>query len=154
MAANTANRETARDALTALFTAALVGAGKPVQAVYGYQASDFDGQSPVVVVLSSGVYRMRYTLKSTRYKSFFNLEVIVFVADAISDDSWTDANVEDKLDEVEKEIADVLADNRFNNSKWSDIRMSDEGSQILPANVGGDSYKMEVIPIIAEVIDG
>ena len=48
------NRETVRDALGTLLSAALVGTGKPAQAFYGYMVGDFAGQSPVVVLTSSG----------------------------------------------------------------------------------------------------
>ncbi len=153
--ANAANRETVRDALTALLSSALTGTGNPVQSVYGYHISEFgaDGfESPVVLVLSNGSQRERRGLGSQVYRTFFQLSVLVFVSDAIAAESWTDANVEDRLDLIEKEIADVLAENR-STASWQDIKHAPAPTTILPAKLGGHSYKMETIPVIVEVHD-
>ena len=99
--ANAANRETVRDALTTLLSTALTGVGNPVQSVYGYHISEFGGdgfESPVVLVLSNGSRRERRGLGTQVYRTFFQLSVLVFVSDAIAAESWTDANVEDRLD--------------------------------------------------------
>lgn len=152
MSANATNRETGRDALAGLLSTALVGTGLPAQAVYGYQKSDFEGQSPVVVVLSAGTRRQRFGVGTQKYRSWFAYEVLVFVADADEAVSWTDADVEDRLDLIEKEIADVVADNR-STTNWDDLKHDEGFGQILPAVVGGKPYKMEIIRLIAEKHD-
>lgn len=157
MAANAANRETVRDALTTLLSTALTGIGNPVQSVYGYHVSEFGGEgfeSPVVLVLSSGSQRERRGLGNQKYRTFFQLEILVFVSDAISAESWTDANVEDRLDLIEKEIADVIAENRSSPGVWDDLKhVPGNYTNIVPAKLGGHSYKMETIPVIVEVQD-
>lgn len=154
--ANAANRETVREALTALLSSALTGVGNPVQAVYGYHISEFGGdgfESPVVLVLSSGSQRERRGLGHQVYRTFFRLELLVFVSDARVAESWTDAEVEDRLDLIEKEIADVLAENR-STASWHDIKhVPGNFTNIVPAKLGGHSYKMEMIPVIVEVHD-
>lgn len=152
MSANTTSRETVRDALAALLATALVGTGLPVQAVYNYQVSDFGEKSPVVLVLSGGAKRKRHGLGTAKWHSWLRLEVLVFVAEASITESWTDQNVDDILDDIEKRIADVIADHRASAS-WSYIEFADEGSRILPARTGGKSFKLEAIPVIAEVVD-
>lgn len=152
MSANAANRETGRDALTALLSAALVGVGLPAQAVYGYQKSDFEGQSPVVVVLSAGTRRQRFGMGTEKYRSWFGYEILNFVADADAAAGWTDADVEDRLDLLEKEIADVIADNRVT-ANWDDLKHDEGASQIVPALVGGKPYKLEILRVWAEKHD-
>lgn len=154
--AEAANRETARKAFAALLTTALTGSGKPVQSVYDKHVSEFGGagfESPVVLVLSSGSQRERRGLGSKKYRTFFRLEVLAFVSDAISAESWTDADVEDRLDLIEKEIADVIAENR-STANWNDLKhVPGNFTNIVPAKLGGHSYKMETIPVIVEVHD-
>ena len=121
MTANTCNRETVRDAFAALLNTALVGTGLPVSVVYGYPIGKI-AQTPTVCVASSGTARQRAGIGDSRWNSYFVLEVFTFVADA-DGSSWTEANVEDQLDLIDKKIADCVADNR-NNANWNDIRFS------------------------------
>lgn len=153
--ADAATRETVRKALAGLLEAALVGTGLPVESVYDRHVSEFGAsgfESPVVLVLSGGSQRERRGLGSQVYRSFFRLDVLVFVSDAISAESWTDADVEDRLDLIEKQIADVLAENR-STTNWQDIKHETGFTNIVPAKLGGHSYKMETIPVIVEVHD-
>jgi hypothetical protein len=121
MSANTCNRETVRDAFAALLNTALVGTGLPVSVVYGYPIGKIT-QTPTVCVASSGTARQRAGIGDSRWNSYFVLEVFTFVADA-DGSGWTEAQVEDQLDLIDKEIADCVADNR-NNANWNDIRFS------------------------------
>lgn len=155
--ANAATRETVRKALAALLTTALTGSGNPVQSVYDRHVSEFGGdgfESPVVLVLSGGSQRERRGLGNQVYRSFFRLEVLVFVSDAITAESWTDADVEDRLDLIEKELANVIAENRANPGVWHDLKhVPGNFTNIVPAKLGGHSYKMETISVIVEVHD-
>jgi hypothetical protein len=119
MAANTVNRETVRDAFAALLNTALVGAGLPVSVVYAYPIGKID-QTPTVCVASSGTARQRAGIGDSRWNSYFVLEVFTFVRDADAAGSWTEAQVEDQLDLIDKEIADCVADNRVN-VNWNNI---------------------------------
>jgi len=154
VAANASNREAVRDAFASLLATALVGVGLPVKAVYGYQAGDFGGKSPVVLVMSNGSRRERHGVGTLLYRTYHRLLVLVFVADAISGQSWTDNDVEDRLDLIEKMIADVVADNR-KTANWEHLEHDASFSSIAPALLGdGHTYKLEMINVIAEVFDG
>lgn len=103
------NRETVRDAFTALLSTALVGTGLPAQAVYGYQVGDFGSQSPVVVVSDAGSMRSVMTGLGSRAEFLFNIFVFVLYTDG---SSWNEDDAEDALDAIEKIIADVLDANQ------------------------------------------
>lgn len=148
-----ANREAARDALATLLTAALVGTGKPVQAVYNYRLGKFSA-SPVVMVLSGGSYRKPRGMSSTKYENFFYLTVMVWIADADAASGWTELDVEDKLDDIENRIAQVIADNR-KTANWEDIQHKPgEPSVILNAvTKAGQPYVLEQISLEVKVYD-
>lgn len=144
-----ASREIVRDALSALLNTALVGAGRPCQAFYGYPVADFQGQSPIVVVSSAGSERDQLTL-STRRKSFFYLNIIIFVLYADAASNWTEANAEDALDTIESVIDETIAANLTNGTTWSDLGY-DGRTRTGNATIGGTQYRYEVIPVRAEV---
>ncbi len=143
------NPETIRDAIATLLENALTGTGKPVQAVYNYEAADFSGQSPVIVVVSAGDDFERRTV-GARFRGNVYLDVMSFVLYA--DSSWTPANCEDRLNLVKKEILDTLFDdaNQFTSSRSI---YTDGRSTISPANVGGADYRMEITPLRVQVFD-
>jgi hypothetical protein len=150
MAANSTNRETVRDAFVALLTSGLVGSGKPVQAVYGYQTGDFNSQSPVVVVSSSGSEREKFTLKAQRSLLYFNIFVFVLYSDKAD---WGEDDAEDAVDLIEKEIADLVRDNR-QTANWTDLQL--EGRSLLSSlrmTLGGEEYRLETMTVRMEVID-
>lgn len=120
MSANTVNRETVRDAFATLLGTALVGTGKPVSVVYNYPIGKIE-QTPTVLVASGGTARQSLGIGDTKkFNSYFVLEVFTFVRDADTAGSWTEAQVEDQLDLIDKYIADCVADNRVN-TNWNNI---------------------------------
>jgi hypothetical protein len=141
------SRETVRDALTTLLQTALVGSGKPAQAVYGYQVGDFGGQSPVVVVTSGPVERMRRGLGAC-WHTTATLMVYVFVAYAAT--GWTEANAEDALDTIEALIADVVLANG-STANWNGM-VYDGPTQVDGLAIGGVEYRREVIELRCEVL--
>lgn len=144
------NRETVRDALTSLLTTALVGTGKPCQAVYGYQVADFQGLTPVVAVSSAGSAHPHMTHQGNRATLYFNIYIFVLYSDANT--GWTEADAEDRLDLIEKTIAETLEANRRYDGYWQGIDFADR-SQVdsVPAGIGGDEYRREIIPVVVEV---
>ena len=100
------SRATARKGLANLLTTALVGTGKPAQAVYAYQVGDFAGQSPVVVVSSGPMLRLRDTLGEC-YRSRFELRIYTFVLYADPASNWTESDAEDALDTIEAAIEEI-----------------------------------------------
>jgi len=76
MTSNVTDRSVMRKKFAGLLEDALVGSGKPVKVVYDYQVGDFRGESPVIVVTSTGTARGSSTV--TGVTEFF-LEVHTFI---------------------------------------------------------------------------
>lgn len=155
MAANTTNRETVRDALAALLNTALVGVGLPVSVVYGYPIGVID-QTPTVCIASSGTARQRAGIGDTRWNSYFVFDIFSFVRDADAANGWTEAQVEDQLDLIDKEIADCIADNRAN-ANWLNISYSLDNEAVpSPSEIFTDTergYKVEVTTVFIQRMD-
>ena len=140
------NRETARDALATLLNTAMVGTGKPCQAVYNYRTSDFGGQSPVLVVSSAGSNRMRLTGEGSRVRFYFQIDIFVLYNDL---STWTEDLAEDRLDLIEATLAGVLDSNQ-RYTPWEALDYADQ-SQRIDVVVGGVEYVRETVTILAEV---
>lgn len=142
------NRELARDALAALIDAALAGSGKPVQAVYGYLVSDLAGQSPVVCVTSAGSRRVSLTGMGSRAEFLLRVDVFVLYNDQAG---WTEADAEDRLDEIEAGIASLVDANQTR-APWAALTYAEPSNRTQAvAVVGGESYAWEQITLRAEV---
>lgn len=144
----TQNRETARDALVTLLSAALTGAGNPCQAVIGHKpgADDIAGRSPLVSVQSAGTERLRFTAAGTRPNFYFQLDTWVLLKAT----GWTKANAEDTLDEIEQTIAQVVEDNQAT-ANWGALDY-DGRSTIMDVAFDGVPYIREVILIKVAVL--
>ncbi len=142
------SRATVRQALAGLLEAALVGSGKPAQAVYGYQVGDFAGQSPVVVVASGPMERTRRGFGPC-WHSKATLLVYVFVAYAAAG-GWTEEDAEDALDAIEAAIADVVLANS-SNATWDGLTY-EEPTEPDGIAIGGVEYRREVIRLRCEVV--
>lgn len=147
----TANRETGRDALVSLLTTALVGTGKPAQAIYGYLVGDFKSQSPVVVVASDGTEEDQRAVTSRKENEFFYTIHTFTIFAQKGNSSWTEAHVEDRLDLLEKTIRETIADNR-STANWAFIEI-DGRTTVDNVLVAGEEYRHEVIPVRMEVYD-
>ena len=152
MAGDAVNRETLRDAFVALLDTALVGSSLPVQAIYGYQVGDFQDQSPVVVVTSGGSERDKKQIGSSLWHTWITLYIHVFVVYAIEGTAWGEDDAEDRLDLIDKEIADVVMDNATN-AKWDNLEF--EGpTETGVVDVGGSEYRYEVIGVRVRKLNG
>jgi hypothetical protein len=143
------SRQPARAGLATLLETALVGTGLPVQAVYAYQVGDFQGQSPVVVVTSGPMERIRDTMGEC-YRSRFNLMVYVFVLYADPGTAWGEDDAEDALDAIEALIADVLLTNT-RTANWTRLEYSG-ATDVDAVVIGGVEYRRELITLTAEVL--
>ena len=154
MPANSYNRKTARQAVAALFEAALVGTGKPCEAFYRYRVGDFAGKSPVGVLMSSGSKRPKISVGVSALREItLYFDLYIFVAYADQSTGWTDENSEDKLDDVEKLVAEVVADHERNSGNWEALTMGDRSETAEIVSVfGGMSYRREVFPLEMRLI--
>ena len=140
------NRETVRDAMAALLNTALVGTGLPVQAVYAYRVGDLGGQSPVVVVSSAGSERPRMTAAGGRTTVLLQVDVFVLYSD---EGTWGEDDAEDRLDLIEKTIAETLHDNQVT-TNWQAVDYAAR-SERVDVEVGGLEYAREMILLRVEV---
>ena len=144
------NRETKRDALVTLLTAGMVGSGKPAQAVYGYLVGDFGGLSPVVVVASSGSEREQRAVTS-RQKNTFYFTVYSFVLYAENGTDWGEDDCEDRIDLLEKTIAEIISDNR-STTNWAFLEI-DGRSEVDSVLIAGSEYRREAMSLVMTVYD-
>lgn len=148
---NVTNRETVRDAFVALISSSMVGAGKSLYAVYGYQpdGEELKGKSPVMWV-SSGPTTRDYRSVTQRKKTEFTL----IVQSAVRLDAASNpAAVEDRLDKIEKAFADVFMDeDNTQTANWEmmEIDQSTPGYMV----VGGNEYRVEITPVRIVTYDG
>jgi hypothetical protein len=150
MTVTVTNVETIRDEIAAFLNTDLVGAGLPAQAVYNYARNDFDGASPVVLVVSNGDDFRRHS-NTERVKGSIYLQVLIFVLYKDAESSWTEADCEDRLNLVKKTTLESIFNNQFTAARSIFI---DGRSTINPANVGGEDYQMETVPLRIELFNG
>lgn len=143
----TGNRETSRDQLATLLEDELMTNLGIVQAVYNRKVGDLQGQSPVVAVLSAGTGRPPTTFGVNSAE--FHYEIQIWVIYAATD--WTEANAEDRLDLIEKEIAEVIEDNDVLAGVWDNIEYAGRSTVADVTTSGGVPYVLERIPIMVEV---
>ena len=152
MAANSLNRKGMRKALGALLSTALVGSGKPAQAVYDHLTYDFLNQSPVVVIAPVSTRRKIGVVGVTQRDTTVNLNIYVFVAYAsVDSNTYTEAESTDLLDDIEKAIADVLIDSTTRTTPvdgvaWDKAEQREDTS-IEEFVIGGMAYWRELIPV-------
>lgn len=160
MASNAKSRKLARDYLAVLLNAALVVADEQAKAVYNYQKGVLRN-SPEVMVVSAGSKRRKIGAGNAKYISDARLAVKNHVRDADADLSWTELDVEDTLDLLEKAVSDVVMDNRSEaqnaNVPWANLYLESQdgpfSSIVHVTDEGGNSYYRETILVIAEMHD-
>lgn len=140
------SREGARKAFAALLDTALVDTNI-VEAVYDYQVGDFDGKASTVVVTSGGIMRVQQSF-GTCWHNTYRLDCYLFVLYADPDSSWTEADAEDKIDDIEAAFADVVMTGT--NDAWDGTPEYAEQTALAVVQVGGVSYRRELISILLE----
>ena len=140
------SREGARKAFAALLDTALVDTNI-VEAVYDYQVGDFDGKASTVVVTSGGIMRVQQSF-GTCWHNTYRLDCYLFVLYADPDSNWTEADAEDKIDDIEAAFADVVMSGT--NDAWNGTPEYAEQTALGVVQVGGVSYRRELISILLE----
>lgn len=136
MTADSASREDVRNKVADLLDAALVPG--LVDRLYRYESDNVETGSKhaAIAVVSGGTKRQASGINDQRWRNVFLVQVLVFVdkANVLVENqggsNWTSLDVENKLDRLDKAIADVIANNR-GNSAWSFIDYADEYSTIV-----------------------
>lgn len=136
-------RKTIREAFEDLLAAGVTAA----QATYDFPTTDFSGQSPIVSVASSGSMRPRFSLQGASGKVY--LDVYVFVRYPEASEAVGAADVEDYLDTIESQIAQVVADNQ-KTANWDAIDY-DGRSDVETIQLDGPAFRRERIPLVFTV---
>jgi len=143
MAMTMADRQAIREA----FATALAAAIPDYQEVIGHTVQDFGGKTPVATVLSAGSDRPPMTMEGGRTTFFLSLNNWVLYSS--EEDSWTEQDAEDKMDDLERQVAEFVHSNRRTTS-W-DYLAYDSRSIIRTIPIGGDMYLHEQFSIRVEV---
>jgi len=144
---STTSRATIRDAVAAMLITALTGVGKPVQTVYAYQRSQLGGASPIVTVTSGGTERRAIAYGEDMPRFYLTLTTFVLHSDPAA--SWTEANAEAKLDEVEALISATLIANQ-ETATWQNIQYAARSTVETVMSLDGFVYRREMTPILVE----
>lgn len=140
------SREVARKAFAGLLDTALVDSGI-AQAVYDHQVGDFGGASSVVVVTSGGIMRERQSF-GTCWANAYMLDCYLFVL--YSATGWTEADAEDKIDDLEAAFADVVMSGT--DAAW-DQMVYEETTSLGVVSIGGVPYRRELIRVRLEKME-
>jgi hypothetical protein len=117
--------------------------------VLAYQANDFSGLSPTIVVTSAASERERATMQGSVAIFVYHLHVFVaFAADG--EVGYTDSDAEDLIDQVEREIAQFV-DRTQRTAEWHALAYSRASDAGTPASIGGIEYRHEVIALAVSV---
>lgn len=145
---NFQSRELVRDELVTLFAAT----GKWAE-VYGYfpAVTEVAGKSPVLIIRSRGT-QQRMAGRVTNPASYRFL-LSSFVLAYTDNGTWSSADAEDKLDELDTEIRQVIRDNA-NLTNADVLRFDEGGSQVIDTIIEGQPYIVETRTIIAELVRG
>lgn len=122
--------------------------GDLVQAVYDHKVGDLAGQSPVVVVLSLGSERERETYRGWLARFYFSVQVWVLYASG----GWTEADAEDRLDEIEMAIAEYVNLNQREIGFWEALSFEGRSEALEVTPLGGEPYLVERFTLSALVV--
>ena len=147
---NIPNRKQVRDILASVIR----GAGTDYQVVYPYQNDDLGGQSPVLRIMSSASNRPVSTFQGAFATFGFTLQSLVLYRDEQGTSAWTPDLAEDKLDDLEHQLAHV-----FLFSEWPQTGLIKSiqyaaNTHIRRDVIQGKTYLAEYIPINVEAFYG
>lgn len=140
----TANRKSLRAALRSFLASNVSSA----QAVYAYGKSKFDGQSPVICITSAASERERITMQGSSLAA--TLDIHTFVIHRSPDDSWTEENAEDALDDIEQQIAQAIDLQPTRAGAWGLLKYAGPSDAREVLKIEGVDYLHEVITVEAQ----
>jgi hypothetical protein len=144
------NRKLIRDEIKALFNA-YVGTGQPIAAAYNHRPSPTEviGISPILYVTGFGTGRRFETLHTNPTTHRFLLSVMVMEYDRDASPQWFSEDAEDKLDDIEVIIAQVIRDSAGSLTKADTMNFESGLSTVESRMVEGQLYIVETRSLIA-----
>jgi len=143
------SREAVRDELGTLFTA-----DGSWQEVYNHFPSvdEIKGKTPVLIIRSRGTQQDMANLNTN--PATYRLLLSSWVLAYSSSDGWTSANAEDKLDELDKVLRQVIRDNAGGGSNADLYRFEPGMSQVDDVIIEGIPYIVETRAILVDLVNG
>lgn len=131
------------------FLAKLIrGGGTGYVEVYPFENDDLEGQSPVLRIMSGTSFREPISFQGATCTLGFTLQSLVLYID--EENSWTPEKAEDKLDDLEHQLATVLLNTELpKQGQIKSIKQS-AASRIRKDVIQGKTYLTEYIPIEVE----
>ena len=144
------SREAVRDELATLFTT-----NGSWQGVYGYfpSAKDTIGQTPLLFIISKGT---KQRISKNLWDNFtsYQFEFQNYILADKDSDNWDSADAEDKLDELDKVLRQLIFNNMGSMTTANSLEFDDGFSKREDVNVGGSPYIRETRIIIANLNAG
>lgn len=143
------SRELVRDELAALFVA-----NGSWQNVYhqGASLNSFSGKSPILIIRSRGTAQEFANLENnpTSYRFLLSSWVLAYRAS----DSWDNTEAEDKLDELDKVVRQVIRNNAGSMTTANILYFEEGMSQVDDVIIEGLGYIVETRAVIAHLSRG
>lgn len=163
MTADAANRWDVIQTFVGLANTAMLDC---VDDIFDYEEANIESRTSLMI-LAGGTKRQKSGINDTRWRNKFLIEVLVFVekANTLTDiqggTNWTSRDVEKKLADVDKALADLVANNRAN-AGWSFIDFADDYSTIVegrsrpyePPESQQTNYKIESYTLVVDYVEG
>ena len=144
------SREAVRDELVTLFTN-----NGSWQEVYGYapDLNEVIGKTPILIIRSEGTSQ-RMEGDETNPASY-QFAITTWVLAYSEDGNWTSANAEDKIDELDKVVRQVIRNNAGGGSNADQYRFDPAQSEVGDVILhGGVPYMVESRLIYADLPRG
>lgn len=136
------SRKDVRKAFAALLRTHMTGSGNPAQSVHDHLVSDFDGESPVVIVGSGPILRDSFVFDGSQAKTRLDVHFFVWYGDKdTAPADYTVEAAEDILDEMERIMAGVIEQSK--ETQWWNAITQIGFSERNDLDIGGNYYLRE-----------
>jgi len=139
------SRKTIRDAITALFTPYKSDDGSQLlYEVYNHRPTPTEviGYSPLLYVTTAGTERRFAMLNTNPSKHHFLVSVMVMEYDKDATPQWFSEDAEDKLDDLEELVSQVIRDN-VQSANWTVMQFVEGLSSVESRVLEGQLYIVE-----------
>lgn len=144
------NRKDVRAEIYNGLLTAVSGAGKPASSVYTGQKKELNKESPVVLVLGSGIQREIAGVGSAKYDNSVNLEIWYLVYNGNESNPLTESQREDALDDVEAACAQWFVDHQ-KGTTYRALDYTPQKTEIMPVKyIDGNPYLIETALLVLD----
>lgn len=139
----TINRKNVRDEVYTGLLAAVSGVGKPASNVYKGQKKELFKESPVLLILSSGIQREIAGVGSQLYENKINIELMYLVYNGDENNPLTEDQREDALDDLEAATAQWCVTHQ-RGTAYRSLNYTPQMTEVIPIRyIDGNPYLIE-----------